>query len=319
MIKLSRCSFCLLFVTSFLPSHGVVDFEKQVWPILENRCIECHKAPYEQAGRVKNPKAGLRLDGAAHIMLGSDDGPVIKVDHPSQSSLYIRVTLPYEDDEHMPPKGEPLSDKQKEILRKWIAQGVDFGAWVGATDGVDEVKKERAKEKYVPAHIIFYNNLGNGLSPISETLIQKISKETGLLIRPIGVGHHLLEARRVSTGIEVNEDTIIALNPLREHLAKLDLYGAELTDKSLSEIGLFQRLTHLNLRKSSIEDSGLKKISGLSNLLTLNLSETNITDYGIHPLLEIKSLQNLHLWETGISDARLKFLKNRLREAKITP
>ena len=55
-------------------------------------------------------------------MLGSDDGPVIKVDHPSQSSLYIRVTLPYEDDEHMPPKGEPLSDKQKEILRKWIAQ-----------------------------------------------------------------------------------------------------------------------------------------------------------------------------------------------------
>ena len=79
MIKLSRCSFCLLFVSSFLPSHGVVDFEKQVWPILENRCIECHKAPYEQAGRVKNPKAGLRLDGAAHIMLGSDDGPVIKL------------------------------------------------------------------------------------------------------------------------------------------------------------------------------------------------------------------------------------------------
>ena len=93
-----------MFVTSFLPSHGVVDFEKQVWLILENRCIECHKAPYEQAGRVKNPKAGLRLDGAAYIMLGSDDGPVIKVDHPSQSSLYIRVTLPYEDDEHMPPK-----------------------------------------------------------------------------------------------------------------------------------------------------------------------------------------------------------------------
>ena len=87
----------------------------------------------------------------------------------------------------------------------------------------------------------------------------------------------------------------------------------------MSEIGLFQRLTHLNLRKSSIEDSGLKKISGLSNLLTLNLSETNITDYGIHPLLKIQSLQNLHLWETGISDARLKFLKNRLREAKITP
>ena len=58
MINFSRYSFCLLFVTSFLPSHGVVDFEKQVWPILENRCIECHKAPYEQAGELKIPKPG---------------------------------------------------------------------------------------------------------------------------------------------------------------------------------------------------------------------------------------------------------------------
>ena len=53
----------VLFV---LPSWGVVDFEKEVWPILESRCVECHKAPYELNGLLKKPKAGLRLDGAAH-------------------------------------------------------------------------------------------------------------------------------------------------------------------------------------------------------------------------------------------------------------
>ena len=51
---------------------SVVDFEEEVWPILEERCVECHKAPFEQNGRRKEPKAGLRLDGAGHIMAGSD-------------------------------------------------------------------------------------------------------------------------------------------------------------------------------------------------------------------------------------------------------
>ena len=32
-------------------------------------------APYEKNGITKKPKAGLRLDGAAYIMHGSDDGP----------------------------------------------------------------------------------------------------------------------------------------------------------------------------------------------------------------------------------------------------
>ena len=39
--------------------------------------MECHKAPYEKNGMMKQPKAGLRLDGAAYIMHGSDDGAVV--------------------------------------------------------------------------------------------------------------------------------------------------------------------------------------------------------------------------------------------------
>ncbi|MGE4550944.1 MAG: c-type cytochrome domain-containing protein, partial [Opitutales bacterium] len=133
---------------------GQIDFEKQVWPILRDRCVECHKAPYEENGRMKKPKAGLRFDGAAHILRGSDDGRVIVPDHPSESPLYQRITLPADDDDVMPPKGDPLTKAQREIIRKWIAQGVDFGTWEGATDGIegfaDEIKK---KVGYVPPHL----------------------------------------------------------------------------------------------------------------------------------------------------------------------
>ena len=47
---------------------AVINFRDEVWPILEERCVECHKAPYEKNGVMKEPKAGLRLDGAAYIL-----------------------------------------------------------------------------------------------------------------------------------------------------------------------------------------------------------------------------------------------------------
>ena len=76
--------FVLPYLTLISFLKGIINFEKEVLPILQERCVECHKATHEQNGRLKQPKAGLRLDGAAYIMHGSDGGPVVVVDHPLQ-------------------------------------------------------------------------------------------------------------------------------------------------------------------------------------------------------------------------------------------
>ena len=318
-----RLLFFWAFIVSVLPftMMAVVDFEKEVWPILEDRCVECHRAPYEQAGRIKNPKAGLRLDGAAYIMHGGDDGPVITVDHPSRSSLYTRVTLPLSDDDHMPPKGESLTEEQKETLRKWIAQGVDFGAWAGATDGLDTLaqRREREKAQYVPPHIPFYRDLAKDVEALPEILIAGIEEETGLLVRPIGIGSPLLEARIVSSGVEFNTETLGKLMPLGGHLAKLDLRGAELSKEGCLVIAGFGKVTHLNLRDSTVNDEGVKALVGMSNLISLNLSGTQFSDHGIRPLLGFENLTSLYLWGSAISPDRLQFLKNRLDGVTITP
>ena len=40
-----------------------VDFQKDIWPILEKRCIECHSAAHTTAdGKTKKPKGGIVLD-----------------------------------------------------------------------------------------------------------------------------------------------------------------------------------------------------------------------------------------------------------------
>ena len=104
MLRTTSKLLTIFHIFIFNQLYGIVDFEKEILPILEERCIECHKAKYVLNGKIKEPKAGLRLDGASHIMRGSDDGPVVVVDHPSRSSLYQRVILSSSDNDLMPPK-----------------------------------------------------------------------------------------------------------------------------------------------------------------------------------------------------------------------
>ena len=291
------------FVACVQSMNGVVDFEKEVWPILEERCVECHKAPYELNGELKKPKAGLRLDGAAYLMHGGDEGPVVVADHPSQSPLYQRVILPEDDDDHMPPKGDPLTHRQNEILRKWIAQGLDFGKWVGQTDGIEELtqKKKADSTVFVPEHIKFYDKLSAGLKPLPEAELARVAKETGLMIRPIGIGSPLVEVRVVTNPFQIGDAEIGKLRPLAGHLAKLDLRNTGITERSLVEIASFSKLTELNLRGTKIGDSGLSKVSRLSALQTLNLCQTEVSDKGLGWLKNFKSLRQVFLWGSRVS------------------
>ena len=282
---------------------GVVDFEKEVWPVLEERCVECHKAPYELNGLLKKPKAGLRLDGAAYIMHGGDEGPVVEANHPSRSPLYQRVILPEADGDHMPPKGEPLTHRQKEVLRKWIAQGLDFGNWVGQTDGIEKLaqKKNQDTSVFIPEHIQFYDKLSAGLKPLPETELSRVAKATGLMIRPVGIGSPLVEVRVVTDPLQVGDAEVEKLRPLKKHLAKLDLRHTDVTDRAMAEIATFSKLIELNLRGTKVGNSGLSNVLRLPELQSLNLCETEVSEKGLGGVNKSKSLRKVFLWGSRVS------------------
>ncbi|MCA9542324.1 MAG: hypothetical protein KC620_25680, partial [Myxococcales bacterium] len=100
------------------PPAPTVEFTAEVWPILKKSCVRCH-GPKKQKGE-------LRLDSRAAAMAGGEDGPVIVAGRPEESDLYRRVSLPHDDEDYMPSKGDPLTDEQVEVLRRWIAAGA---AW----------------------------------------------------------------------------------------------------------------------------------------------------------------------------------------------
>jgi len=101
-----------------------IDFNFQVRTILADRCFKCH-GPDEKARKAK-----LRLDvpeNAYSIRDPQKNRRAIVPSHPEQSELVRRITTS-DDDDRMPPAASKLSlsDSEKDLLQRWIAQGAEY-------------------------------------------------------------------------------------------------------------------------------------------------------------------------------------------------
>lgn len=94
--------------------EGVEFFEKEVRPVLAEKCYACHSS------KAKTRFANLSLDTAAGINKGSDSGPVVLAGRPAESKLIraVRGQLPAT----MPPGGK-LSEPQIAALARWVEMG----------------------------------------------------------------------------------------------------------------------------------------------------------------------------------------------------
>ncbi len=91
-------------------------FEKEVRPILVERCHECHSG--------KMQKGGLRVDHIGYLKTGGDTGPALFPGKPGESPL-IEAVRRGNPDFQMPPK-TPLPDAEIAVLEKWIKIGAPW-------------------------------------------------------------------------------------------------------------------------------------------------------------------------------------------------
>src|SRR5262245_13748569 len=89
----------MLVPLSAARADEAIDYTRQIKPLLQARCYACH-------GGLKQ-KGGLRLDTAALAIKGGKNGVAIEPGDVEASALLDRVSAA-EEDERMPPEGEPL-------------------------------------------------------------------------------------------------------------------------------------------------------------------------------------------------------------------
>lgn len=291
----------ILVLVSSSPVFAAPNFEKEIWPILNTKCVDCHRAAYEENGRKKEPKAGLRLDGAWAILRGSENGPVLKPGDSAKSYLYEVTTLPEDDDMFMPPKGDPLTNDEKALLKAWIDSGADFGGWQGSLEGkpADPAAKEAAR---VREHDAFYAKLAEGASPAPDAALAK-AREDGVQLFQLKPDMPLLRADFLTGVSACNDAKLEVLLPIKDQIAQLDLGRTAVTDAGLKTLATFPRLASLDLRQTQITDAGLAHLAAATHLRTLNLYGTSVTDAGLKHLYALKGLRNVYLWQSKATEA----------------
>lgn len=106
----------LAVASSSAPALAVepVDFDKQIRPIFKDRCYSCHGA--------KKRESGLRLDKRQEALAGGETGLAIV---PGDTSRGLLLKYVQSDDPEliMPAKGDRLTRKQIDLLKRWIDEG----------------------------------------------------------------------------------------------------------------------------------------------------------------------------------------------------
>lgn len=106
-----------------------VEFERDVYPILEANCVACHN--------LAKSESDLVLESAAAIMKGGASGPAVVPGKPEESLLYLSAARI--EDPVMPPwpnesKALKLTPNQVGLLKQWIVEGAHAGAAASAAN-----------------------------------------------------------------------------------------------------------------------------------------------------------------------------------------
>src|SRR5690348_9358461 len=91
------------------------DFVRDVRPILEAKCFECH-GPRKQ-------ESGLQMDRTSSLLEGGNSGPGILPGNSAESLLVEGIRGGGERLTKMPPRGPALSAEEIATITRWIDAG----------------------------------------------------------------------------------------------------------------------------------------------------------------------------------------------------
>jgi uncharacterized membrane protein len=275
-----------------------------VQPLLARRCGTCH--------------GGDKREGSFSIatyestLAGGDTGLAVSPGDLPGSELYYRITLPADDEKHMPAEGKtPPTSDQIAILRWWIEKGAPHGTTIG------ELAVEPAVESLLAAEL--------GLNPVAESpgssgaATEPVSADAelvttlasaGFLVRQVSQSDPRLAVAVGAPGMELGAAQRSALALAATEIVDLNLQNANVDDAMTAALAVLTQLVNLRLSGASLTDRGVASLAGLSRLEHLNLyANPGVTDASIDALGRLAALRRVDVWQTGISEAGIARLR----------
>ena len=164
-----------------------VSFFRDVRPIFQAHCQGCHQPAKASGAYVMTSSDALRTSG------DSEEPPIVPGE-PDDSFLIALIT-PDDGEASMPQDGPPLSDRQIEIIRQWIA--------AGAVDDTPASNRARIDAEHPPVYTrppvitsLDYSPDGKllAIAGFHETLLHR-ADGSGLVARLIGMSQRVESVR----------------------------------------------------------------------------------------------------------------------------
>lgn len=118
--RIYPCAMLPLFLISGCATQRVVSFQNDIDPILNDKCLQCHKPP-DGTGYVRT---GLDMETYDTLMKGTMFGTVI-IPGDSKRSVINKLTEGRAGESMRMPHGDAikLTKEEVELLNLWVNQG----------------------------------------------------------------------------------------------------------------------------------------------------------------------------------------------------
>ncbi len=297
------------------PAEQVV-YTDVIAPILEQKCYSCHNADKQ--------KGKYRMDEYDLLVKGGKEGDGIVPGKSADSNVIVRIDLPEDDDEHMPPEGKKDLEAHEVVLVKWwIDKGASKDAKLADLEADDAVKE--ALGKLVPpeelaARKAAAENEKKKSAEKRESVkaeVERLRKEFPAALNFESQSSSGVTFTAVSMRKEFGDDDLAKLAPVLPALVSLDLSSCTITDKGAKLLETASELRSLRLSETGLTDAGLDALTKLPKLESLNLYGTQVTNQGILKLAALPNLKKLYLWQTKVDAAGVDALKAKLPGCEI--
>jgi hypothetical protein len=284
-------------------------YQTVLHPIMDAYCISCHGAD-KQKGR-------LRLDSKEAYAKGGKSGePMLTPGKADKSEVFVRLALPHDHDDVMPPDDEKkLSQDEIALVKWWIeGAGASFEVKIGDAKLPDALKavaaqaaklKPVARQEKVPAPA----------GPVSvDDLLPKLKslQDLGAIALPIAQNTRSLMVEFQLLGETVTDQQLDLLAPIADELEWLNLGRTKVTDAGLAKLTGLRKLRRLYLDRTGISDAGLAHLAALKDLEYLNLYGSKVGDGAVPHLKQLSGLKKLYLWQTGVTSNGVAALRTAL-------
>ena len=300
------------------PLEEQIVYADIVQPILNLRCVECHKE--------EKSKGKFRMDTFDLLVEGGKEGDGIEPGNALDSNIVFRAELPEDDDEHMPPEGKKdIEDHELLVVKWWIDQGADPVKTVGELELTEEVRDAIGKLQLT---LEFRESHDHGSKEEEKETSDEPTEELRETVSELGgefPGGLTFESQESSnltfTGVslrkKLTDENFAKLGPVLHKMVSVDLSATGITDRSVALLAPAENLRMIRLNETGITDASIDTLVKLRNLESVNLFGTKVTDAGVKKLTALPNLRKLYLWQTDVSEEAIAELEKALPDLEV--